>query len=176
MWANEEVIELAEWLREHNRQLSDDPRIGFYGLDVYSLWDSLYAVMGYLRRVDPDSLPAAWRAYRCFEPYGEDVQGYAAASQFVPDSCEEEVIDLLHDLRRKVRLVGRSRQHPGRHRHAHRHRGDDVAPRREAHALFVRRAAALARDRADFTKVRARSVSSRRPCRIAASSERPCVS
>ena len=64
-------------------------RVGFYGLDVYSLWDSLYSVMGYLRRTDPAALPAAWRAFRCFEPYAEDVQEYAAAARFVPDSCEK---------------------------------------------------------------------------------------
>jgi erythromycin esterase len=62
MWANEEVVELAEWLRRHNTDLPDDRKVGFYGLDVYSLWDSLYAVLGYLRRVDPSALPTALRA------------------------------------------------------------------------------------------------------------------
>ena len=53
MWANEEVVALAEWLRRHNDGRPDDEKVGFYGLDVYSLWESLYAVMGYLQRVDP---------------------------------------------------------------------------------------------------------------------------
>ncbi|HMC89668.1 MAG TPA: erythromycin esterase family protein, partial [Gemmataceae bacterium] len=37
MWANEEVVALTEWLREHNDSLPDEKKIGFYGLDVYSL-------------------------------------------------------------------------------------------------------------------------------------------
>ena len=37
--------------------------------------------MGYLRRHDPAALPAARRAFRCFEPYGEDVQEYARATR-----------------------------------------------------------------------------------------------
>src|SRR5207248_6449110 len=82
MWANAEVAELADWLHEFNQTRPDARKVGFFGLDVYSLWESLYAVMAYLRRNDPDALPAAWRAYRCFEPYVEDVQGYAAAAQF----------------------------------------------------------------------------------------------
>jgi erythromycin esterase-like protein len=102
MWANEEVVALAEWLRRHNAGLAEEKRVGFYGLDVYSLWDSLYAIMTYLQRVDPTALPDAWRAYRCFEPYGEDVQEYARATAFVPTSCEEEVVDLLTALRRKA--------------------------------------------------------------------------
>ncbi len=100
MWANEEVVNLAEWLHRHNAGLADGRKVGFYGLDVYSLWDSLYAVLGYLRKADPSALPAAVRAFRCFEPYGEDVQEYARVTVLVPASCEDEVVNLLRELRR----------------------------------------------------------------------------
>jgi len=100
MWANEEVVALVQWLRRHNER-HPERKVGFYGLDVYSLWDSLYAVMSYLQRSDPSALSAARRAYHCFEPYGEDVQDYARATAFVPTSCEDEVIHLLQELRRR---------------------------------------------------------------------------
>ena len=58
MWANEEVVNLAEWLRRHNNGRAERKKVGFYGLDVYSLWDSLYAIFGYLRKSDPSLLPA----------------------------------------------------------------------------------------------------------------------
>jgi len=102
MWANEEVVALVESLREINRTRTGDRKVGFHGLDVYSLWESLYAILGYLQRNDPAALPAAWRAMRCFEPYGEDVQEYAYATRFVSDSCEDEVVELLRDLRGRV--------------------------------------------------------------------------
>jgi erythromycin esterase-like protein len=70
---------------------------------VYSLWDSLYAILGYLRKSDPSLLPAARRALICFQPYGEDVQQYARATALVPTSCEDEVVDLLRALRAKQR-------------------------------------------------------------------------
>jgi len=110
MWANEEVVALAEWLRRHNARLEEAERVGFFGLDVYSLWESLYAVIGYLHKADRSALPAARRAFRCFEPFGEDVQEYARATALVPDSCEDEVIDLLKELRArgpKYRADGR---------------------------------------------------------------------
>ncbi len=107
MWANEEVVALAEWLRRHNAGLAEAERVGFFGLDVYSLWESLYAVIGYLHKTDRSALPAARRAFRCFEPFGEDVQEYARATALVPDSCEDEVIELLKELR------GRAPQHQG---------------------------------------------------------------
>jgi erythromycin esterase len=99
MWANKEVIEFVEWLRLHNDGVSEQEKAGFYGLDVYSLWDSLYQVMGYLNRHDPESMVATRRAFQCFEPYGEDVQEYARATRWVEASCEDEVIDLLAELR-----------------------------------------------------------------------------
>jgi len=102
MWANEEIVALAEWLRRHNDGRPDDEKDGFYGLDVYSMWDSLYQVMAFLQRVDPAALPAARRAYQCFEPYGEDVQEYARATRWLPTTCEDEVVDLLQELRRQA--------------------------------------------------------------------------
>src|SRR5207253_2210075 len=45
----------------------------------------------------------ARRALRCFEPYGEDVHEYARATDgLVPESCEDEVVELLAQVRRKV--------------------------------------------------------------------------
>ena len=99
MWANREVIELVEWLRAHNRRIASERQVGFYGLDVYSLWDSMRAVTEYLERIDPKLAAAARRAYNCFEPYAEDVQEYARATALVPTSCEDEAIAVLRELR-----------------------------------------------------------------------------
>src|SRR5258708_7236570 len=52
MWANEEIVALAEWLRDHNRGLPEERQAGFYGLDVYSLWDSMDAVIRFLEKND----------------------------------------------------------------------------------------------------------------------------
>jgi erythromycin esterase len=102
MWANEEILELAEWLSGHNDGLSEEGRVGFYGLDVYSLWESMEAVIEYLERVDPEAIDTAQRAYKCFEPYGEDVREYARVTAFVPTSCEEEVVEMLSELRNRL--------------------------------------------------------------------------
>jgi erythromycin esterase-like protein len=101
MWANREIINLVEWLREYNKKLSEEQRVGFYGLDVYSLWESMEAVIKYLRKIDPEAAKTAIEAYRCFEPYGKSVEDYARATTFVPESCEDEVIDMLIHLHSK---------------------------------------------------------------------------
>src|SRR5947209_18449333 len=91
MWANEEIVDLAEWLRHFNDGEPPERQAGFYGLDVYSLWDSLHEVMGYLRRAHPESLAKARQAFQCFEPYGEDVQEFARSTLWVPEGCQDEV-------------------------------------------------------------------------------------
>ncbi len=103
MWANQEVSDFAEWLKELNRLRSASDAVGFYGLDVYSLWDSLHAVTGYLEQVDPEAVERAHRAFRCFEPYGGDVQEYARMMMLVADGCAKEVVDLLVHLNQQSR-------------------------------------------------------------------------
>ncbi|HEY6063604.1 MAG TPA: erythromycin esterase family protein, partial [Chitinophagaceae bacterium] len=72
MWANWEIAALAEWLYIHNSSLTSNKKIGFYGLDVYSLWESMESIMKYLKKEDPSALKAAEEAYQCFQPYKHD--------------------------------------------------------------------------------------------------------
>ena len=103
MWGNWEIVALGEWLLEHNKGFPANKKVGFYGLDVYSLWESMESIMQYLRGVDPAALRVAEDAFRCFEPYRKDEgQSYARASQFVPELCETEVVDLLKEIQHKL--------------------------------------------------------------------------
>jgi erythromycin esterase len=102
MWANREVVRLVEWLRGHNERAAADRQVGFYGLDVYSLWDSMAAVVEYLERVDPALAAGARRAYTCFDPYHDDAQEYARATALVPTSCEDEAVAVLRALRERA--------------------------------------------------------------------------
>lgn len=100
MWANEETVKFARWLRDRNASLPESERAGFYGLDVYSLWESLRAVADHLAEHRPEYLETALEAYRCFEPHGEDPQAYGWNTALVPDGCADEVLALLTRLRR----------------------------------------------------------------------------
>lgn len=103
MWANWEIVALADWLKQHNTGLAANKKAGFYGLDVYSLWESMDSIMQYLKKTDPSALKVAEEAYQCFEPYRKDEgSSYARASQFVPEICETEVVHLLKEIRQKL--------------------------------------------------------------------------
>ncbi len=99
---------LIAWLREHNDRLPEEERVGFYGPDVYSLWASMEAMIEYLERIDPEAVDTARHAYKCFEPYGEDIREYAKATAFVPTSCEDEVVELLSELRNRLPEISTS--------------------------------------------------------------------
>lgn len=102
MWANQLVAEFLTWLREWNLARPDNQRTGFYGLNVYSLWDSLREIFGWLIVKAPDAVPAALRAWRCFVPFREDPQRYASSARLVPQSCEADVVALLEELHRQT--------------------------------------------------------------------------
>lgn len=99
MWANWEIVALAEWLCRHNDGLPATRQVGFYGVDVYSLHESMGVLFKYIEKHRPDALEAAQRAVRCFEPFGGDPQTYAWSTAMVPASCENEVLALLMKLR-----------------------------------------------------------------------------
>jgi erythromycin esterase-like protein len=103
MWANWEVAELMSWLQKHNLSRTVGEKIGFYGLDVYSLWESMESIINYLSRVDRKALDIANEAFKCFEPYRKDEgRSYARASQFVPEICQDEVITLLKEIQQRL--------------------------------------------------------------------------
>ncbi|HVZ56338.1 MAG TPA: erythromycin esterase family protein [Chitinophagaceae bacterium] len=103
MWANWEMVALSEWLARYNQSRPLPGKVGFYGLDVYSLWESMESILGYLRKTDPAACRVAEEAWRCFEPYREqEGHGYAQALQWVPTLCETEVVDMLKEVRRRL--------------------------------------------------------------------------
>jgi erythromycin esterase len=113
MWANSDVAEFITWLREHNLERPLTERVGFYGLDVYSLWDSLWEVMSWLQENAPESLPTALQAWQCFVPFGGDPHRYARGTRLVPEGCEAEVVRLLVAVRRRARASDPVRDQDG---------------------------------------------------------------
>jgi erythromycin esterase-like protein len=101
MWRNADVLDFVGWLRAHNDSLEASRRIGFYGIDLYSLHASMEAVLGYLDKTDPEAARRARYRYSCFEDFGESAQSYGYAASFdLSRSCEDDVITQLVDLRR----------------------------------------------------------------------------
>lgn len=104
MWRNTVVRDFVEWLRQHNSALSpNEPKVGFYGLDLYSLHASMEAVINYLDEIDPEAAQRARYRYSCFEDFGEDPHSYGYAASFGLDqSCEGDVVNQLLELQRRA--------------------------------------------------------------------------
>lgn len=100
MWRNTEVREFVDWLHDYNRKFTSvESRIGFHGLDLYSLFTSIGAVLGYLESVDADAAKVARERYGCLTPWQADpiTYGRAAASGRYRE-CEHQVVRMLSDL------------------------------------------------------------------------------
>ena len=104
MWRNADVLDFIGWLREHNDQFDRySKKTGFYGVDLYSLFSSIEAVISFLEKVDPDAARRARERYACFDHFGDDTQMYGyAASIGVSRSCEDDVVTQLMDFRKRV--------------------------------------------------------------------------
>ncbi|HZW10623.1 MAG TPA: erythromycin esterase family protein [Phycisphaerales bacterium] len=100
MWRNEDVRRFVAWLREHNATLPPRRRAGFYGLDLYSLYRSIDAVLEYLGRIDPPAALRARERYECFDHSAADEQHYGMRAELgVRPSCQQEAAQQLAELR-----------------------------------------------------------------------------
>jgi protein-L-isoaspartate(D-aspartate) O-methyltransferase len=99
MWRNNEVRAFVDWLHKHNLSVAPKARVAFHGLDLYSLYDSIRAVLKYLDEVDPQSAKVARERYGCLTPWQSDpaTYGHAALTGGYP-TCEKDVVHALKDL------------------------------------------------------------------------------
>ncbi|VWX63470.1 Erythromycin esterase [Burkholderiales bacterium 8X] len=99
MWRNHATAEFIEWVRQHNAESSPDDQVGFYGIDLYSLYGSIEAVLAYLDEVDPEAAKRARYRYGCFEQFAENLQAYGYAAAFdLTASCEKAAVAQLREL------------------------------------------------------------------------------
>jgi erythromycin esterase-like protein len=100
MWRNTEIVELLYWMRSHNAQIANpEQRVGFFGIDLYSLRKSMDAVIRYLEKADPEAAQRARQRYSCFDHLAEDPQHYGYAATFgMKKDCEEEVVRQMVEL------------------------------------------------------------------------------
>ncbi|MEB1808458.1 MAG: erythromycin esterase family protein [Bacillaceae bacterium] len=98
MWANREMVDLIEWLHAYNQKQSDQ-KIGFYGIDVYSLWESMEAIVDYLKKIKSPDLDKALQAIECFDPYKRKPENYGISAAFYGEDCMSEVMELLTTIK-----------------------------------------------------------------------------
>ena len=98
MWRNQEVLEFTRWLRDENARRTEDARVEFRGLDIYSLSSSIAAVLAYLERVDPDAARTARRRYGCLTPWQGAPSAYGHHATMGGETCEREVQEQLMAL------------------------------------------------------------------------------
>ena len=104
MWRNADVLDFVGWLRSYNDDLgSGSAKIGFYGLDLYSLYTSISAVLDYLQKVDPAGAARARERYSCFDHFGDDTQTYGYSTAVgLAKSCEDEVVNQLTEMNQRA--------------------------------------------------------------------------
>lgn len=101
MWKNREMLSFIENLKMINQSRSPLQRVGFYGMDLYSMYSSIEAVISFLDKVDPDASERARKRYSCFYRYGNDDDSYGQAMNYVQENCQKEVVQQLVEFQKK---------------------------------------------------------------------------
>lgn len=103
MWRNADMLDFVGWLRSHNELLPAARKVGVFGLDLYSMYRSMDAVISYLESVDQEAARRAKERYACFDRFGEDVERYARnVGSGLSASCRNEAIAQLFEMQRRT--------------------------------------------------------------------------
>lgn len=105
MWANEEVVTLAEWLRNYNDKLPQSQKIGFYGMDVYDEWHSKKVVLELLESTDKASFNFVKEEYNCFHPFKGDSWQYARAVKGGKKDCATATKNVVDYIRNNLQIL-----------------------------------------------------------------------
>jgi erythromycin esterase-like protein len=105
MWGNYEVASLVTWLNEHNQSKPAASKVGFFGLDVYCLWESMTELMPYVQD-DPLLVKAAKNVHACFQPYSADPLLYAQALANADANCRAETNRLWKEIQKRSKAEG----------------------------------------------------------------------
>ncbi len=104
MWGNEEIRGFVTWMQTYNQtpRGAADP-VGVYGMDLYSVKESMGDVLAFLRREDPAAAARAERRYRCLARHVDDMARYGAgvaAGRQVP--CRSDAVEQFQELDNRV--------------------------------------------------------------------------
>jgi len=106
MWRNNVVADFIRWLRTMNDGRRYEEKVGFYGLDLYSMHSSREEVTRHLEKIDPPAARRAKKLYACFDQYISadeeklDVRQYAEEHE-MNEACHNEVLQVLKDMNRR---------------------------------------------------------------------------
>jgi protein-L-isoaspartate(D-aspartate) O-methyltransferase len=110
MWKNKEVLNFVDWLKKFNTKNKNT--IGFYGLDLYGLENSIDLVIKYLQNIDEELAELAKSRYACIIPYMSNPAAYGKlVINNKLESCEKEVLKMLFDLLKNKNKLNHSQEY-----------------------------------------------------------------
>lgn len=101
LWANLETQRFVEWLHSKNMAPSSLRKVGLYGLDMYSLFESIDEIQRRFQHIDPALSGELRRRYEGFERFQSDEEKASIKSSvIIPRGLIEETTEHLVTLLR----------------------------------------------------------------------------
>eukprot|EP01117_Protostelium_nocturnum_P008899 TRINITY_DN3190_c0_g1_i3.p1 TRINITY_DN3190_c0_g1~~TRINITY_DN3190_c0_g1_i3.p1 ORF type:complete len:446 (+),score=146.58 TRINITY_DN3190_c0_g1_i3:77-1414(+) len=108
MWRNEVMLDFVTWLREYNREVENEEKVGIYGMDLYSFFESAHEVISHLESVDPELAILARKRYNCFQSF-KNTRQYTLSCAFKERNCESNVKNQLIDMVRRYENLNKKK-------------------------------------------------------------------
>ena len=97
MWGNYHIASLVTWLNQYNQSRAANNKVGFFGLDVYCLWESTQELMPYIQSND-SLMRIAQQVQQCFQPFSADPMAYAYSVANASANCRAQTERLWQSI------------------------------------------------------------------------------
>lgn len=97
MWANSEILNFIDWLKQLNESsIKNKKPVGFHGLDIYSLYESMDEVISNVTPIDLKLSQEIAKRYSCMASFRRDEIAYVKSLFKHPPGCKEEILEALN--------------------------------------------------------------------------------
>ncbi len=108
LWNNRETLDLVQWMREHNDTLEPEERVGFYGMDVYSFWESIRELSRHTNAMDSRTGRTVESALDCLLEFNGNHEAYLRNAASTGQHCGSPITQAYNLLQNAEKPSGYS--------------------------------------------------------------------
>jgi erythromycin esterase len=108
MWNNREVLDMVEWLRSYNAGRPAGEQVGFYGMDMYAMWESISQVIAKATHHNSSTGKRLQAKYDCLLRFDGDHRGYLESVARGGQHCGNNTENALTLIREGMRNLAES--------------------------------------------------------------------
>lgn len=98
VWNTQEVLDMIRWMRRHNENPGNAPKVDFFGFDMQLPWLAMDNVQAYIAKVDSPKVPWVYSLYAPYRAFQSNFTAYGNVTDDVKTTCRRFISEVYDSL------------------------------------------------------------------------------